>query len=169
MQCTSAEAAKMIRQLKEELRLIIQRETLNSVFCAAVGEDPETLRPPYDYGETQKQIREIQARIRKIKHALNLFNSSQKVDDMTIDEVLVYLPQLQELRDKLARMSGRSPKQRANAYHGFGKLSTVIDYEYANYDISTVEDDYRKVCLEIGRLQGALDLVNSTVMMEVDL
>jgi hypothetical protein len=52
---------------------------------------------------------------------------------------------------------------------GFGKMSSIIDYEYANYDIELAEADYKKVCEEIGRIQAALDVVNSTVQMEIDL
>ena len=170
MRCTSAEAAKMIRQLREEISIILQKESGSMVFLASVGEDPEQLRPAYNYEETQEQIMQIRRKIRRIKHALNQFNVSQMVGDMTIDEVLVYLPQLQEQREKLSRMIGRQPKQRAfSQTSGFGKLSSVIDYEYANYDIAQAEADYRRVCEEIGKIQAALDVVNSTVMMEISM
>lgn len=168
MKCTSAEAAKMIRQLNEELGIILQKESASKVFLAAVGEDIEELRPAYDYRKTQEEIAQIRKKIRTIKHALNQFNISQKVGDMTIDEVLVYLPQLQTQRDKLSNMVGRQPKRRAQSM-GFGKMSSIIDYEYANYDIELAEADYKKVCEEIGRIQAALDVVNSTVQMEIDL
>ena len=168
MKCTSAEAAKMIRQLNEELGIILQKESASKVFLAAVGEDIEELRPAYDYRKTQEEIAQIRKKIRTIKHALNQFNISQKVGDMTIDEVLVYLPQLQTQRDKLSNMVGRQPKRRAQSM-GFGKMSSIIDYEYANYDIELAEEDYKKVCEEIGRIQAALDVVNSTVQMEIDL
>lgn len=170
MKCTSAQAAKVLRQLKEEYRLITEKESNAKVFLAAVGEDPEELRPAYDYEATQKAIRLIEEKIRKIRHAINLFNVSQKVGDMTIDEVLVYLPQLQQRREKLLGMTGRRPKQRAEQYFGrYGKTSPVIDYEYANYDIDKVEEDYKEICEEIGNVQAALDIVNSTVEMEIDL
>ena len=168
MKCTSAEAAKMIRQLNEELGIILQKESASKVFLAAVGEDIEELRPAYDYRKTQEEIAQIRKKIRTIKHALNQFNISQKVGDMTIDEVLVYLPQLQTQRDKLSNMVGRQPKRRAQSM-GFGKMSSIIDYEYANYDIELAEEDYKKVCEKIGRIQAALDVVNSTVQMEIDL
>ena len=41
--------------------------------------------------------------IRKLKHALNVFNASNKVPgfEMTVDEMLVYLPQLSREKNKL--------------------------------------------------------------------
>ena len=47
--------------------------------------------------------------------------------------------------------------------------SSVIDYNYANYDISVVQEDYKRVSNELSRAQTALDVINNTELMEIDL
>ena len=74
MKYTSAQAAKILRQLKEEHQRLLAREAETQVFLAAVGEDPESLRPEYDYGQVQEKLAGLEEKIRKIRHALNIFN-----------------------------------------------------------------------------------------------
>lgn len=96
MKCTSAEAGKMMRKLLEEKSSIEMREHNGKEFLAAVGEDLESVRPEYDFAKTQSALAEVERKIRKLKHALNVFNSTTVIPefDMTIDEMLVYIPQL---------------------------------------------------------------------------
>ncbi len=103
-----------------------------------------------------------------MKHAVNVFNSTTTVEGMTIDEILVYLPQLRDRKNKLSRMIGRMPKQRAmsSVLSRYSGQTPIIDYEYANYDIRKAEADYRAVSEEIARLQTKLDAVNSTRTFE---
>ena len=171
MRYTSAEAAKLLRGLKEDQQLLLAEEANNRFFLAATGEDVESLRPEYDYEKTQEQLAVIEEKIRKVKHAINLFNCSTVVSGKTIDEVLVYLPQLQERRSKLSCMIGRREKQRARAamMSRYSGSSAIIDYEYTNYDIKKAEADYRRVCDEIASLQTALDAANTTGQIEIDL
>lgn len=63
---------------------------------AAMGEDIESVRPAYDYAKTQARLEELEGTIRRLKHAINRFNTTQVVDGfgITIDEMLVYIPQL---------------------------------------------------------------------------
>lgn len=61
---------------------------------------------------------------------------------MTIDEMLVYIPQLTRLKNKLLEMKSRLPKERVEEQ--YGRPSNIIDYRYANYDIAAVEADYEK-------------------------
>ena len=95
MKLTSAEANKMIRSLKDQHRLLILQEENVVSFIAATTENIEEVRPSYSYEETAAKFDEIDRKIRKIKHALNVFNATTVVDgfDMTIDEMLVYIPQ----------------------------------------------------------------------------
>ena len=86
---------------------------------------------------------------------------------MTIDQMLIYIPYLNSQKDKLRRMADRLPKQRekvSGIVH-----SSVIDYNYANYDISVVQEDYKRVSNELSRAQTALDVINNTELMEIDL
>ena len=171
MKYTSAQAAKLLRKLKEEQQLILTEEDNNRFFLAATGEDVESLRPAYDFEKTQAALADLEEKIRKVKHAINLFNCQTAVEGKTIDEILVYLPQLQERRNKLYRMIGRREKQRAasSVMSRYSGQSAIIDYESANYDIKKAEEAYKAVCDEIATLQTALDVANTTGEIEIDL
>lgn len=165
MKYSSAEAAKLLRKLNEEVENLEDQEVKRREFNAALGEDVETVRPAYDYADTQRKLEELQAKIRTVKHSLNCFNSTTEVPgfDMTIDQLLVYIPQLSRRKQKLAMMSSCLPKERAKV--GFG--SQIIDYQYVNYDIEAAKADYQSVSDELAKAQTALDLVNTTMTMEI--
>lgn len=168
MEYTSSEANKLLRRLNEERSALLDKEEKSSTFLAAMGEDPETLRPEYDYAETQKALEELDRKIRAVKHAINGFNLSCQVPgfQMTIDQMLVYIPQLTARKQKLAQMMGRLPKQR-DMGSIYGHASNIIDYSYANYDIKAAEADYEAVSDELARAQTALDVLNNTEKMEI--
>ena len=84
---------------------------------------------------------------------------------MTIDQVLIYIPQLSKRINKLYSMMSVLPKRRCAA----NSHSNIIDYTYANYDVAQARADYEKANDTLAKLQTALDLVNSTVYIEVDL
>lgn len=78
VQLTSAEAAKILKKLNEELSSVMRKEEQSKDFLAAMGEDPETVRPKYDYEDTSKKIDEIETKIRLLKHSINVFNTTTK-------------------------------------------------------------------------------------------
>lgn len=104
MKYTSAEAAKLLRKLNEEHCNIRSEESLAKEFVAAVGENVEEVRPAYNYAETQDRLNELESKIRIVKHTINAFNVRQEVPGtgMTIDQILIYIPQLTEKKHKLA-------------------------------------------------------------------
>lgn len=166
MKYTSAEAAKLIKALNEQHEMLVDRESQSSSFIAALSEDIETVRPEYDYAETKAQLLEIERKIRIVKHAINVFNTTHTVPgfDMTIDEALVYMPQLSERKRRLYPMSLALPKKRERG----GVQSNIIDYRYANYDVPTVAADMTAAGDLLARLQTALDIVNTTERMEIE-
>ncbi len=166
MKMTSAEAAKLLRKLNDEQASLLAREENCRQFLASVGEDVEACRPAYDYAETQAMLQDLEDQIRTLKHALNVFNVTTVVPgfDMTIDEMLVYIPQLTRAKAKLNTMKQVLPKTREMSYG-----SQIIDYRYANYDIAAVEADYDKITDELSRAQTALDKVNSIETFQVEL
>ncbi|MDO4863652.1 MAG: hypothetical protein Q4A05_05735 [Ruminococcus sp.] len=168
MKMTSAQAAKLLRQLNDELRTLQYREENTRSFLAALGEDPESVRPDYDYAASQEQQNEVEAKIRKLKHTMNVFNSTTVIPEygITIDEMLVYLPQLSRRSMVLSQMKNALPKVRESA--GYSRGNTVIDYRYANYDIEQVNKDYLAVSEELAKAQTALDYINNTVEMDID-
>ena len=167
MKLTSAEANKMIRALKDQYRLLSSQENNVISFIAATTENVDEVRPPYNYEETAAKYDEIERKIRKIKHALNVFNATTVVDgfDMTIDEMLVFLPQTSDRLRKLEDMLAKPEKSRAM---NTGRTS-IIEYEYLNYDLQKVQEDYDALMDLKNRALTALDVMNNTVPFEVEL
>ena len=104
MNYTSAQANKRLKKLTDEYVSLREKESRSREFRAAAGENVESVRPAYDYADTQRRLAELERCIRRIKHAINLFNATHTVPgfDMTIDEMLVYIPQLTRRKNKLA-------------------------------------------------------------------
>ena len=152
MNYTSAEANKLLKKLNDEYTALLDKETRSRDFRAAMGEDVASVRPAYDYVETQARLAALEEKIRRLKH-------------MTIDEMLVYIPQLTRRKNKLLEMKSRLPKERVEEQ--YGRQSNIIDYRYANYDIALVEADYEKAADELSRAQLALDAVNGRETFEL--
>ena len=169
MKLTSQEAGKMLKKLNEKIQSLILMEKKSASFLASVGEDPETCRPEYDYKAVQKEIQGLELQVRKLRHALNVFNTTHVVPgfEMTIDEMLVYIPQLTKQKEKLDAMKSELPKSRVEPH--YGSAQNFIDYKYLNYSVKTAEADYERVSTELSKAQTALDLVNSTESFDIDL
>ena len=166
MKYTSAEANKLLRRLNEEYEMLLQKEEQSKTFLASLGEDPESVRPAYDYSETQNTIDNLEKQIRNIKHRLNIFNTTTVIPEfnITVDEMLVLIPQLNKRKAKLSDMMSKLPKSREENY---ASRNNIIDYRYINYDLNTVEEDYKKVTETLSSAQTALDKVNSTLTIEI--
>ena len=124
MKYTSSEAAKLLRQLNDELDSAYAKELKMRTFPAFLGEDVDSVRPAYDFAATRE------------KNELN------------------------EMRNTL-------PKSRVMAA-GYGKTSAVIDYCYANYQIEDAEAAYVRTYEKLDAIQTALDLLNSTCEIDID-
>lgn len=169
MLITSAKAAKMLRQLNDELRTLQVREEKTKTFVVALQEDIESVRPKYNFKEMRDAQAEVERKIRKLKHALNVFNTTTVVPDfdMTIDEMLVFLPQLNKQCSLLSGMRDAMPKVRVSS--GYSGNSAILDYQYTNYDIEEANKLYIELSDILAKAQTALDLINSTVEFEIDI
>ena len=167
MKYTSAEAGKLLKKLGEEQCSMLLREDNGKEFLAAVGEELESVRPDYDFATTQAALAGVETKIRKLKHALNVFNSTTVIPEfgITIDEMLVYIPQLTAKKNKLARMKDKLPKVREQTRVN----SSILDYRYLNYDVKEVTAAYEQVCDTLAKAQNALDAVNMNQTLEIDL
>lgn len=162
---TSAEANKRLRQLQDKKKDLVEAERKNAWFVAATTENAEEVRENYDfdYSYDVPEIDRIDNEIRELKHNINKFNVSCMVPEfgMTIDQILIYLPQLKEKQRRLGKMAEHLPKQRvADRY---GRTNTLIEYEYANYDVKKAKEDYEKISKLVADAQLALDRVNNSV------
>jgi Na+/melibiose symporter-like transporter len=85
-QITSAIAAKRLRKLNDERDALLTMEQKSRTFVAALQEDVESVRPAYDYKATQEKLTKLEGKIRRLKHAINCFNSTYEIPefDMTI-------------------------------------------------------------------------------------
>ena len=168
MTYTSAQASKLLRKLSDEYDALLNREEKSREFHAAMGEDVESVRPEYDYEKTQDELNKLENKIRRLKHAIHQFNITHPVPgfDMTIDEMLIYIPQLTRKKNKLAEMKSKLPKARVE--ERLGRQSNIIDYIHINYDLSAVEADFGRVSDELSNAQIALDIVNTTDTFELD-
>lgn len=156
----------LLKTLESKRDSIVSREKKAANFALASGEKIAEVKPHYDFRKTQDEITSLNKKIRKVKHAINTFNVSHAVpgfEDMTIDQVLVYLPQLTERVNKLRTMAEALPRERIESFR-----VNIVEYMIANYDIEDVEKEYDKARAELNALQLALDSVNSTEKMEID-
>ena len=161
---TSAVANKLLKTLSEEKEYLLALERDSSVYVLADGE--KTAPPVYNYDEVQAKIDAIDTKVRNIKHAINVFNTTTVLDkiDITIDEALVEMAQLTRKKEKLDMMRKRLPKTRVSNYRN----SNVIEYQYVNYDLEKVQKDYSEVCERITEIQVALDLANQTKIFVIE-
>ena len=93
---TSAQAAKELKRLNDLHTALLEKEQKAAVFTAAIQEDIEQARPEYDYAGTQVILRTFESRIIRLKHSINVFNTTYVIPEFnkTIDQMLVYIPQL---------------------------------------------------------------------------
>ena len=169
MKYTSSEAGKVVNKLNNEISIINSLEYQSRSFTATLEENIESVRPAYDYSETQKRLAELEAQVRKVKHTINMFNLTHTVPgfDMTVDQALIYIPQLAAKIQKLEDMSKRLPIIRERS--GMGANNIIVEYNYANYDVEQAALDCARAKDELARLHLALDLLNSTETLEIEL
>lgn len=163
---TSAVANKMLKQLNNDLAYAYQQENQNNTYVRISGEEPVV--PEYDIEKKREEVAAIQARIVKIKHALNEFNAVTTVPGtgLTIDALLVKMAMLNTERNQLAGMRGMAPQKPRQTIRC---TSNLPEYDMANFDPKVAGAMYDKLAKEIADIQLALDTVNSTVSFQVDI
>ena len=170
MKMTSAYANKMIKKLNEDKDYWNNKEVNSYVYVVAMDEEPVV--PDYDYSEVAAIIAEIDARIATIRHAVNLFNTTNTIDvcgeSLTIDCLLIKMAQLNQRKTFLDLMRKHQPKARIES-RSFGPRKAVPEYEVINYDLDLIKREYEEVNQKIAQMQLALDKYNQTVEFEVEI
>ena len=170
MKLSSKEANKLLKKLNEDYQLMLNEENENCTFIASTTENIQDCRPKYNYTETQKLLCDFEVKIRKLKHAINVFNTTTVIDDfgITIDEALVLMPQLTKKKEKLSIL--RKNQQRCRVKNRYGDyVGERIDYTYINYSLDDVKKDYDDVVNELDRLQISIDKANVSGRIDVNI
>lgn len=166
---TSAYANKMIRSLEEDKRFWEKKEANSCFYVAAINEEP--VIPEYDFEEVAATITELDAKIARIKHAVNLANATAKIavgnETMSVDMILVKLAQLNKRKAVLDELRKMLPKTREE--RGYAVRNAVPEYRYINFDLEVVKREYETVSTRIMEMQMALDIHNQTAQFEVDI
>ena len=169
MKVTSAYANKLLKQLEEEKAFWTNKEKESFLYTAAVDEEP--VIPEYDFLEVNKKLSEIDLKVCRIKHAVNVSNASASIDIggeiISVDVILIRMSQLSKRRNMLDKMRKQLPKARVNDTYGIRK--GAAEYRYANYDIDTVKAEYEAVGARIMEMQMALDKHNQTEEFDVEI
>ena len=84
---------------------------------------------------------------------------------MTIDELLVWLPQVRDRLRRLAVMLSEPEKERVS---NSGRTS-IIEYEYANYDYDEVRLAFNTLTEMKNKALTALDVANNTLRFDVEI
>ena len=167
---TSAYANKMLRKLNEDKEFWRSKEKEGCLYVAALDEEP--VIPEYDYEEVAKSISEIDAKIVKIKHAINVANCTNEIQvgdvKMTVDMILVKMAQLNGRKSTLDGMRKQQPKSRISSGL-YSVRKAVPEYQYINYDLDLIKREYEQIDAEVSAMQIALDKYNQTVEFDVDI
>ncbi len=167
---TSAYANKILRKLNEDKEFWRSKEKEGCLYVAALNEEP--VIPDYDYEEVSKRISEIDEKIVKIKHAINLSNCTNEIQvgdaKMTADMILVKMAQFNRRRSILDGMRKKLPKTRINSGL-YSSRNTTPEYQYINYDLDVIKKEYEQIDAEVSAMQIALDKYNQTVEFDVDI
>ncbi len=167
---TSAYANKLLKQLNEEKTYWLEKESECCTYVVANGEEPVV--PEYDYQTVAATIEEIDVKIATIKHAINCYNVTtfltlENGKNITIDQALVVMAQLNRRKQMLDYMRKLQPKQRKeNAYM---RSNSLIEYTYINYDLELVKQEFERVSGEIMDIQMKLDQLNQTVEFGIEI
>lgn len=167
---TSAYANKLLKQLSEDKDFWTNKERESYLYTASINEEP--VIPEYDYSEVAATIAEIDEKICKIKHAINLANVTNTVEvngvQMSIDTILVKMAQYNKRKLVLDNMRKQLPKTRVNA-NMYSSRNVVPEYQYINYDLELIKKEYEELNCEIMEMQIALDKYNQTYEFEVEI
>ena len=165
MKITPDEAQKLIHSLEEDRKQMVDKMKKLATFVVGISEgDPEKLRPEFNFSETVHEIEKMDERMRKIKHARNIFNTTTFLPDekITIDEALILMSVLNKNYGYYLELGNRQPKEREHRFR------EEIEYSYVNYDVLEAKQYGKDMYERILEIQAKLNLVNSTCTFEIE-
>lgn len=148
---------KKLEEIKENLRA---NESQNCTVTYLQKETP--IDTGYDYKKTSEELKKCDQEIRRLKTILANVNATVIVEgfDMTINEALIYLAQLNEDLKRLNNLITINPLSRRSSYDG------VPEFTKITFNREEVKNDYETVRNLIPNLQMAIDRTNLTHFTE---
>lgn len=161
MKMCNTEVIKKIKELEERKQEIIADE-INKCMSTYQTET-DKIDTGYNFKETRDAIARINAEVLKLKHALNIVNSTVIVPEfnMTVGESLVYMAQLNNERAILERMARNIAKTRHTVFNG------TVEYTVTNYDVNECKMLLGEIKATIVQLQLAIDRVNLSNIIDL--
>ena len=147
MKYTSAQANKLLKKLNDEYDLLLAEEAESSTFLAAMGEDPESVRPEYDY-------------TRRAKESIGTLGGGNHFIEIDTDGDSLYLVIHTGSRNLGLRVAEYYQKTAYNACGG--RAQSEIPYELA-----FLEGDSMQSYLHDMELMQRFAALNRTVIKEV--
>jgi hypothetical protein len=119
----------VLKKLQDDKSFWLSKERDGYLYVAAIDEEP--VIPEYDYNQISDEIKNIDRKIVKIKHAINVINSTSEIEigdeSMTIDQILISMAQLNNRRSMLDNMRKQQEKRRVDSgFYGTTKNCTRI-------------------------------------------
>jgi len=161
MKLCNAEVIKKIKDLEEQKIIILSDEQKN---CTTTYQtETDMIDTGYDFGKTRTAVENLNKEIMKLKHKLNISNSTVIVEEfgLTIGECLVYMAQLNNEKGVLERLGQIRSKSRATLYNG------IVEYTVTNYDVEICKTELNKIKETVRKLQLAIDRVNLNNMIKI--
>lgn len=159
-----AAAMKYLKTMDERKEMMLTKERMNMTYTEVTGGTIE--RPEYDFAATQQALDLIDTTVRNIRHAINAANATSTVEgtDMTVDQILIAMAQINNRLPQLSRMARTQEKTYAG-YPGMDTLPTVNHTNFNPKDVNKVYFDLRD---KLSKYQMALDLHNLSTSISFD-
>ena len=161
MTLCNAEIIKKIKDLDEQKQQILTEEAAGC--CSDYQRESDLIDLGYDFDKTRVAVTELNSKIEKFKHILNVANATVIVPEfeVTIGECLVRMAQLNCEKRVLEQMSAKPAKTRKTTYGG------AVEFTVTNYDIDACKNRLSQTNDTIRALQIAIDRINLTHTSEV--
>ncbi len=161
MKVCHMEAMKEIKALEEEKSHLLEQE--DDRCTVSYKENEQKVDTGYCYEKIRGRIRELDARIRKIKSTLAYANCTVMLEgfDITIGEGLVLLAQLNAEYSRLCYMARYQQLTRRITPVG------VIEYTECLFDTEAVGNEAKALKARISSLQVAIDRANLLSTVEI--
>lgn len=162
MKKCNTEIMKEIKKLESDKASWVCHERNNCTVSYMSNEDP--LIPEYDYKDTTESLKWFDDEIRRLKGLLAYSNATTIVDgfNMTINEALVYLAQLNEREKRLNYLISFKPISRKTI-----GIDGKIEFTKILFDQEDALKRHTATKNEIMQLQMAIDRTNLTNFIEV--